>query len=586
MCGINLLFGNLDHSKIEEMSKHLKHRGPDHCGTNYFDDEYEVSIGLNRLAILDPTEDGVQPMNYDGLTISFNGEIYNFSDIRETLKEAGYQFNSDTDTEVILKGYHHYGDELFKQLNGIFAVCLVDRRDEFELVFCRDRLGIKPLYYYKTGNSLVVSSEQKSIIEPFRNDLQFTTDGIGASKYLHTKGGPESLIKEISSFDPGKIYRYDGEEFESLYYCDVFNLFDTSVYQRQKQMSESTLINRLDNVLNNAIKRQLVSDVPLATICSGGVDSSLVTAIASTYKSDIEVYHVSVDYDPLDESQYARMVADHLGLEMNTITLDEDLYLDMLEQCLYDNEVPFTHPNSVGVAAVNELAHSDDIKVLMTGEGADELFGGYGRYKAFYNMLRWNHLNIPRRMLNAANDRKQIMDPDTVSMAFLEDEDDILEYFLKDQIRLSHTDDLLSSDRRETIDRLRHQLQEVESGPDVLSAAYILSDLHHYLRPLLHRADRMSMRSSVEARVPFLDNEVLEFAMNLPHRYKVNPEGTKYLLKKVAERYLPNEIVYRKKMGFGLPIEEWLSNCGYDTSRGEQAVFYDIWSGQTFSPTK
>jgi asparagine synthase (glutamine-hydrolysing) len=556
------------------MNDVLEHRGPDQCGI-YSDDT--AALSLTRLAILDPTKKGKQPMEHDDLVISYNGEVYNFQSLRASLRDDGYQFISNTDTEVILKGYHHEGADFFEKINGIVAFAIYDKNEK-ELILFRDRLGIKPLYYCNSGSKLIVSSEIKSIVAAFGDEIQLTQDGVAIHEYLGTRNvRAESFFDEVNAVRPGCLLKYDiqANVIESHRLVDIYDEISPERYRANKQdRSEEELIDELDQLLNEVIERQLVSDVPIATICSGGVDSSLVTAIASQYRPNITVYHVRVDERGMDESKHAKLVASYFDLDMKMKTLDREEYVARFEDCIYHNDLPLTHPNSVGVAAVNELAADDGIKVLMTGEGADEVFGGYTRYLLQYLLFVANDINIAKRVWSHFTKTKYL------SFAFLENRDSILEFFLRDSTSTDTIDKSLTGKRRQLLNELKERYEFIESDRKLDSTAYIASELRHYLIPLLRRADRMSMRSSVEARVPFLDNDILDFGLNLPHRYKLNRLETKYLLKKVAERYLPDEIVYRTKRGFPVPVEQWLSEEGHATDAGYNTAFYEIWKDQ------
>jgi len=572
MCGIAGLIGGLP-DVLDDLLDATHHRGPDQRG--HWSDG-DVQFGQNRLAIIDPSSAGKQPMTTadERFVINYNGETYNFQHLRARLEDDGVTFRSETDTEVVLKHLAEHGIDAVEDLNGIFAFLLYDT-EERTVYLCRDRLGIKPLYYFKPSEGgLVVSSELRSILLAFDDD-RFTQDGQAIHEYYGTRAvKSESLISEIHAVRPGEYIAVDvdtGERESSAYYT-LPDAVDAREMQTRASLSEEQLVDELDERLNEVVKSQLVSDAPVATICSGGVDSSLVTAIASQYRPDIDVYHVAVDYPELNEREYAERVVEELGLDMYIKYLMSDAYVENLEDCIRANDVPLIHPNSVGVHAVSELAASNGIKVLLTGEGADELFGGYPRYRLLYHMMRANRINPAQGLADLAG-----FSPGIAALSFLDDRDAILDIGLRDHQDLSKHQPGLTGEWHPLVEDISAALEGAESGSARSAHALMIADMRRYLIPLLRRADRMSMTHSIEMRVPMLDNRLLEFGLSLPLEYKVRRLEGKYLLKKVAERYLPDEVVYRKKRGFPVAVENWLPEHGYDMTRGHKDLFYRLW---------
>jgi asparagine synthase (glutamine-hydrolysing) len=571
MCGINCVALNNNADRIQEMNSVISHRGPDHCGI--FEASPDVALSLSRLAILDPTTSGNQPMTYQGCTIAYNGEVYNYQELREELEGHGYKFDSTTDTEVVLKGYIEYGSEFLKRLNGIIALVIFDETTETLTLF-RDRLGIKPLYYYQTEYGLIISSEIAPIRDVFE-EFDYTIDAIAANSYLTSRTiKSESLFEEINAVPPGYLLRYDLESYslEREQLVDVFNGISVHSYRRRSQVNEETLVDELDHLLNEVVKRQLVADVPVAAICSGGVDSSLLAAIAAQYTKNLDLYHVSVAHPEFDEREHAEKVADYLDLDLHVEKLDSHRFNSRLDDCIYHNGLPPVHINTVGMGLIFERVREDGVKVLLTGEGADELFGGYGRYKGFYYLMQLNRFNFLAHLL------KRLPNGEQLPFTFLNSKEAILNNFLTDRYSLNEAN-IVSRERQTKLDSVESLYSHIEDSYKRTSMSYMASELMHFLPPLLRRTDRMSMRRSVEARVPYLDNEMIDFGLNLPHRYKIYRGETKYLLKKVAERYLPSEIVYRDKAGFHIPISEWITNPITDLTddRDFPREFYARW---------
>jgi len=530
MCGINGFNWN-DIKLIERMNESIKHRGPDDRGI-FIDPG--VSLGHVRLSILDLSIKGRQPMRdqQKSVWITYNGEIYNFKEIRKDLENKGYKFNSNTDTEVILNSYKAKGIECVKEFNGIFAFCIYDQNKEC-LYLVRDRLGIKPLYYYYSDGKFLFSSEVKAF--KACGELKITIDEPSILEYFHTCNiSRESFFKGIKVLKPGHYLKLDlsNNTMSIKEYADVYETISKARYVANKRAKEKDLVNELDELLNRAIKDQLVSDAPLGTICSGGLDSSLVTAIASKYKKDIKILNVKVEGAGFNESKYAHYVARHLGLALIEERLDREKYLELYQHCIDLEDLPLLHPSSVGIYLISKRAKEEGLSVLLSGEGADELFAGYHQYLSYYKLLLLKGIPFMRYILKLKNGR-----PDNAN----------------------HKGDLPSiREMASNMNRIQDSLSYVSNKVERQTLSYILKDLQYYLVPILRRTDRMSMGVGIEMRVPYLDNRLVDFALNLPLKYRLNFSQGKKLLKKVAERYLPREIIYRKKMGFPIPVDEWI----------------------------
>ena len=557
MCGING-FNWEDQNLIDEMDKSIKHRGPDAGGT--FVDR-GVSLGHVRLSILDLSERGNQPMFNKDKTVGviYNGEIYNFLDLKKDLEEAGSRFHSSLDTEVVLRAYEREGIDCIKKFNGIFAFCIYDAQKQC-LYLGRDRLGIKPLYYFHNKDKFIFSSEIKSFFT--FQDFSLSLDEMAIAEYFLTDNvHAEGFFKNIKAVNPGSYIQFDlvSKQLQEFEYWNVYNTISAEQYFLNSRKSESALIDELDRLLNDVVKTQLISDAPLGAICSGGVDSSLITAIASRYVSHLKIFNVSVQDKNCDESQYAKRVAQHLGLDLIEEVLDKNKYLENFQSCIYHEDLPLMHPNSVGVYLISKRAKSEGLSVLLSGEGADELFGGYTHYKEYYKKLRIHSFPFLGYFLKKVNSYS--LDFDLKGRLV----DNNIHFLRYSSINpwINKKNDIKKS-FYEALKFINNELErELQS--------YVLRDLRYYVVPLLRRTDRMSMAAGIEMRVPYLDNRLMDFAINLPLKYKITPAETKYLLKKVAERYLPKDIVYRSKKGFPIPIEKWF---GAETLKG---FMYQEW---------
>ena len=540
MCGING-FNWKDESLIKRMNGVIKHRGPDDEGV--FMDE-RLSLGHVRLSILDLSPRGKQPMSNADQTIriTYNGEIYNFQEIREDLKKRGCVFKTDTDTEVILAAYQQEGPSAFVKFNGIFAFCLYDTRDQC-LCLVRDRLGIKPLYYYFDGQKFIFSSEIKALQATAR--VSISLDETAVAEYLFSQNiYTEGFLKGIETLRPGTYLRFDLLKKKMTQH--PYSLLEEEIHQERylnnKRKSEDELVDELDQLLHRVVKDQLISDAPLGTICSGGLDSSLITAIASEYKKDLKIFNVRVADHACDESMYARKVAEFLHLDLIEEVLDQPTYLKTYQKCMAFEDLPLMHPNSVGIFLVSRKAREAGLSVLLSGEGADELFGGYHHYKAFKKRLLLRRLPLVPRLLEKRHPlflNEELMGVDSPDEKILSQKP-----WLKKRLTITQN--------------FYQKYCFVEKDDDRQLKSFIAKDLQYYLPAILRRTDRMSMAVGLEMRVPYLDNRLIAFALNLPVQYQVSSSQVKILLKKVAQRYLPDDIVYRAKKGFPLPIEQWL----------------------------
>ncbi len=560
MCGING-FNWEDRNLIREMNMRLNHRGPDAEGILI---DQGISLGHVRLSILDLSERGNQPMfNADKtVCIIYNGEIYNFMDLRKNLENEGYCFNSSSDTEVILRAYEKDGIDCIKEFNGIFAFCIYDVKEQC-LYLGRDRLGIKPLYYFHDKDKFIFSSEIKGFFAI--RDMPLSLDEMAIAEYFLTDNVyAEGFLIDIHAVNPASYIKFDlgNRRLQEREYWNIHEAICARQYFLKSKKSETALIEDLDRLLNDVVKDQLISDAPLGAICSGGVDSSLITAIASQYVPHLKIFNVSVSEKDYDESAYARRIAQHLRLDLIEEALDKNKYLEHFKSCIYHEDLPLMHPNSVGVYLISKRAKKEGVSVLLSGEGADELFGGYPRYREYYKKWRINSVPAFQYLLKKIS--AYALDFDSRGRPV----DNIVHFLRYSSINPGFN-------RKNDIQQhFREALKFIDNGVERELQSYILRDLRYYVIPLLRRTDRMSMAAGIEMRIPYLDNRLVDFAVNLPLRYKVRPTETKYLLKKVAERYLPQEIVYRSKKGFPMPVEKWFET---ETLKG---FMYQEWQKQ------
>ncbi len=539
MCGIFGHLGNKIRDKEDYylMLKLLNHRGPD-ARNLYYNREHNVVLGHTRLSIIDLNNNANQPMQIDNLKIVFNGEIYNFKELKNKYLND-IKFFSNSDTEVILRLYARYGiDKTLKLLRGMFAFAIYD--SDFDLLYlARDQIGKKPLYYNFSDNSIFFSSD----IKPYtvlKENLELNSDIFDETKSFRFSSNI-SIVRDLEMLKNGTylLYNLKNNQLTKKKYFDYSDLIDQELYNQFKDMSEHELVDRFNKILVEAVKKRFISDVPIATINSGGIDSSLITAIAYNLKK-MDILHV--DVEGMSETRFAKILVDKLKTEIKTIKLNSSKVDEIIDETIKSYEYPLVHPNSIGVKLVSKLARDNYVKVLLCGDGADELFGGYGFQLKYYLINKISLISISdifRKIfrvelftyLKSINKKiSAIIKNNKINQMISENQN----YYEK------HFSFITNIGERKT-------------------SAFMIGILDEYLQPILLRADKMSMAHSVEMRSPFLDLELIKFAINLPNKYKFKFFQRKYILKKVAENYLPKSIIYRKKMGFPIPTSSKLN---------------------------
>ena len=527
----------------------LHHRGPDEAGLHV---DGNAGLAHTRLSIIDLAS-GRQPMFNDdaSLCIVFNGEIYNYRELRKELSAKGHAFRTKSDTEVILRLFEEEGGDCVRRLNGIFAFAIWDSRRR-RLFLARDHLGVKPLYYASTPDAFVFSSEIKSIVHSGYMAPQCRDDGVFEYFVFRQVSGDRTLYDGIRSLPPACMLQLeDGEAQVHRYWAPR-----SDAAQRPRSFSEAA--EELDVLIGDAVRMQLVSDVPLGTFCSGGIDSSLVTALAARASSGpINTFSVGFHEQAYDETSFAKQVSAQYGTQHHELRIDGAEFAELLPSMIWHHDSPLNFANSIQIFAISRLAKRY-VTVVLTGEGADEIFGGYPRYMVPGLSERYRKLpsavkdlvdrlgpSIGRRIHKVhRNARRPLAESLLYNSAVLEPEF-ACEILVRAGGGLSFREKCLG----ETDDL----------AGDTLARALLL-DQQNYLVSILERQDKMSMAASIESRVPFLDHRVVEFANGLPSTFKLRGFETKAILKRVARKYLPRDVVDRRKSGFGVPLREWFAD--------------------------
>ena len=552
MCGINGIFLKNSSSRVEEADIHrmrdcMTHRGPDDKGA-FFDGH--VGLGHRRLSIIGLTT-GHQPMSGkdDSLWIVYNGETYNYKELRADLEKRGHEFKTDSDTEVVLNLYAEYGHDCVSHMNGLFAFAIWDKRAQ-KLFLARDRLGIKPLYIAESNRGFAFASEVKALFASGHCEALVNEEAVFEYFMFRAISGEQSLFKGVKSLLPGHNMTIDESGVRVRKYWDEHAGSDPKV-ESIREAAE-----RLDYLLNEAVRDRLMSEVPLGTFCSGGVDSSLVTAIAARIKGDaINTFSVGFDDAGFDESEYARMVSGKYETRHHEIRLTGQEFARHLPELVRLNDEPLNFANSVHIYAVSKLA-KEYVTVVLTGEGADELFLGYPRYHVpriseRLDKVKWlagpvlagaarilgdHRLEKVRKNLELSRDERVLFNAATADSSVV--------------------NGLLRGSVPRGLEYRKKVAEAAAESPDVMRRLSI-GDQKTYLVSILNRQDKMSMAASVEARVPFLDYRIAEFANHLTSDRKTRGWRTKEIVKMVAENYLPDEVVHRRKSGFGVPLAEY-----------------------------
>ena len=553
MCGICGFIGYKEedrNSVLEKMTDKIIHRGPDSHG-KYIDDD--VSFGFRRLSIIDLSEDGSQPMfNEDkSIVIVFNGEIYNYRELKAELIEKGHVFSNNADTEVLLHGYEEYGTELPKKLRGMFGFAIWDTNTK-TFFAARDFFGIKPFYYTQNANSLIFGSEIKSILEHPRYIKELNSEALENYLSFQYSALPETFFKGIYRLPPAHyMHIKDGETQIVRYWEPVFNAEDCS---------ETDAVEKIDDIMQDSIKSHMVSDVEVGSFLSSGVDSSYV---AACFKGD-KTFTVGFDYDKYNEIEFAKSLSEEVGIKNYNKLITTDEYWDILPTVQYHMDEPLADPAAVALYFVSQLA-SQHVKVVLSGEGADELFGGYNIYREPLDLARFQKL--PRFIRKALAAFAKILPFSFKGKNFLiRASKNVEERFIGNANMFSVKERNLTLKKAPSAPTPQQITApfytKVAGKDDVTKMQYI--DIHTWLiGDILLKADRMSMAHSLELRVPFMDRYVCEVASKLPLHLRVNKENTKYAMRKAALKHIPPKTASRKKLGFPVPIRIWLKEDKY-----------------------
>lgn len=557
MCGFVGVFNHRPLSEtteqeelIKQMNRLIVHRGPDDEG--YFHDEH-VGFGFRRLSIID-VEHGKQPLSYEDekYWIIFNGEIYNYVELKEELVKKGYTFSTDSDTEVLLATYRHYKEEAASKLRGMFAFLIWDKEAQ-QLYGARDPFGIKPLYFTQMDEQVYFASERKSLMAVNENIL---FDETSLQQYMSFQFVPEpkTLDQKVHKVEPGhQFILRPGQEIEFKTYWKV--------QFKPEQTQEQKLIEEVRDAIYDSVKVHMRSDVPVGSFLSGGIDSSFIVSVAKELHPELKTFSVGFQQDGFSEVDVAKETADKLGLQNFSAVISPEEYMNELPKIVWHLDDPLADPAAIPLYFVAKEAKKQ-VTVVLSGEGADELFGGYNIYRepislkpfeSVPSMLKKLLLRLARLMPEGMKGKSFIVRGCTPLEERYIGNAKIFEEPVKKNL-LKHYDPSITYR-----DVTKTYFEESAGYSDINKMQYV--DIHTWMRgDILLKADKMTMANSLELRVPFLDKVVFEAASKIPEELKTKDGTTKYLLRKAAEGIVPDHVLNRKKLGFPVPIRHWLKN--------------------------
>ncbi len=574
MCGISGFVdfsGKSDRNILERMTRTIEHRGPDGEGYALFNGVASTGLGHRRLSIIDLTEGGKQPMQFGHLHITFNGEVYNYAEIRKELEESGDTFLSHSDTEVILHAFAKWGAKALHRFTGMFAFVIYDDLNK-KLFACRDRPGVKPLYYYYKNDLLLFGSELKVLMAHPSFEKDICNDAIASFMQFGYVPAPSSIFKDTFKLNAGHYLEFDlvSRELNTVQYWNVYDHYN----QPALDISLPDAVSETEKILTKAFQYRMVSDVPVGVFLSGGYDSSCVTALLQANNNEkIKTFTIGVPDAGLNEAPYAKDIAERLGTDHTEYYCTEKEALEIVPELSFYFDEPFADSSAIPTTLVSRIAR-EKVTVALSADGGDEIFAGYNRYD--YMMKYGGRIrNIPPVLRKAVAAVMDAIPADKVpvlnkkylfhsryeklknlfrnpseqnvllSLSRAMDDVDIDALFLSPVKKLS-----THFDSEELLEKYHSEL------------AYMMAiDYETYLvDDILQKVDRAAMTVSLEGREPFLDQAIIEWAARLPMDYKYNNGEKKFIIKQIVHKYLPKEMMDRPKMGFGIPVATWLRN--------------------------
>lgn len=556
MCGFTGFLGECVNKQtvIDKMMERIVHRGPD-SHNSYIDDD--VALGFVRLSIIDLSNNGNQPMqNEDGsIVLVFNGEIYNYQEIKEDLIKAGHKFRSGADTEVIIHGYEEYGMDMLNKFRGMFAFTIWDKKKK-KLVGARDFFGIKPYYYANMGKTFMFGSEIKSFIPHEDFKMEVNEEKLPDYLTFACVPGYETMFKNVHILPPAHYYEYQNGKMKiTRYYQPEFNM------NNEKSMDE--FVDEIADTVTESVKQHTVADVEVGCFLSSGVDSSYVACELAKLQK-VKTYTIGFADHHYSEADDAKMLADEIHVENYSKIIDADDYFDSVGKVQYHLDEPLGNPSANNLYYVSQRA-AEDLKVVLSGEGADEMFGGYNVYKEPLSVAKYQkHVpkvvrkgiaKVVRCMPNFKGKNFLIRGSRTIEERYIGNSN-VFKVGERDRYLKNHYD----SKPPQWFTKPFYEF--AKDYDDVTKMQFL--DIHGWMvQEILLKADKMSMANSLELRVPFLDKEIFKLSSTIPAEFKVSEQNTKLAMRKAAKRQMNIISANRKKLAFPTPLPEWLKEEKY-----------------------
>lgn len=575
MCGIA---GFVDFNKnsteldVKAMIAPLNHRGPDGEGTLLLkNSEAVIGFGHKRLSIIDLSNNGKQPMSLDHLHITFNGEIYNYREIKIELLELGHQFRGESDTEMILHAYKQWGINAVDKFIGMFAIVLYDDLNK-EILILRDRAGVKPLFYYQKNDLFLFSSELKSFQEHPNFEKNLNLDAVAAFMQYGNVPTPHCIFKNCKKVNPGHFIKFDlkSKNKQEIQYWNVYDYYN----KPKSKISYQEAKKETKKILLSACKYRMVADVPVGVFLSGGYDSTTVAALLQSESTKkLKTFTIGVPDIGLNEAPYAKDIAHHLGTDHTEVHCTEEEALEMIKDLPFYYDEPFADSSAIPTTLVSKMARKD-VTVALSADGGDEIFAGYNRYdfmfrygKKLNKIPSFFRNSLVGIMNNVSSESLPILKNKYNFHNRYEKLKTVLKDPSKKEIMLSlsqqFTKKQMSKIMKNNFSELKTMYQSNELLKDSNSSlSYMMAvDFQTYLLDdILQKVDRATMTHSLEGREPFLDHRILEFAAQLPDNFKYDNGIKKRILKDITHQYIPQKLLDRPKMGFAIPIASWLNN--------------------------
>jgi len=566
MCGICGIYNfesqhQVTDEQINKMNMMMTHRGPDAEGIFIHNN---IGLGHRRLKIID-LEGGVQPMYSEdrNIAVVFNGEIYNFREIKKNLESRGHKFKTHSDTEVIIYAYLEYGEACVDHFRGMFGIAIYDNRHK-RLFLIRDRLGIKPVYYYQDDKQFIFASEIKPILEILKNKPGVHLPALDFYMSVGYVPGKDTMFEGIHKLKPGHTLLIENNNCHFNSYWDLENT-------PPKDIDFKQALEEFEELARESVSLRLISDVPLGAFLSGGLDSSAIVSLMTEISNEpVKTFSVGYRDDPeSNELGYAKIIADHFNTDHHEYILEPMDFFNSIDTLISYTEEPIVESAAIALYQLSKLA-KEHVTVILSGEGGDEILAGYPLHQIMPKINKIHQLArfIPNSLLNtfSSGSEKKSKYIDWINLPLNKRYQSISNDVTSSIKNNMYMNDYLIHSHEQTTTYYAELFNHMSAGSDLRKMTY--TDIKSWLPDdLLVKADKMTMATSLELRVPLLDHKLVEYTSLLPDKFRLNGNQGKYLLKKFMEKHIPHEIIYRKKKGFPVPIANWFRSTLYEQTR-------------------